>query len=102
MSAIAVGRIIESDARVMSGVRACCGVNGMKRDCRVFNITQSGLFVESFVPAVTGSPVNITLNLPNHQVSTSGIVTYYQLREGFQVEFSGLSERDKSEIARLA
>jgi|SRR5215813_3916591 len=103
MSAIAVGRIIDNNARVKSGVRACCEVNGMKRDCRVFNITQSGLFVESFIPAVTGSPVNITFNLPNnHEVATSGIVTYYQLKEGFQIEFSGLSERDVTEIVRFA
>ena len=103
MSAIAVGRIIDSDARVKSGVRACCEVNGMKRDCRVFNITQSGLFVESFVPAITGSPVHINFTLPNnHQVATTGTVTYYQLREGFHVEFSGLSERDRTEIARHA
>src|SRR5262249_32634301 len=103
MSAIAVGRIFDKDARVKGGVRACCEVNGMKRDCRVFNITQNGLFVESFVPAITGSPVNITFNLPNnHQVAASGVVTYYQIKEGFQIEFSALAEQDKTEITRFA
>jgi hypothetical protein len=99
MSAIGVLKAVERMAHEKDFLRAQCEVNGMSRDCRVTNINESGLFVESFVPAVAYSKVNLSFNLPNgHQILTSGIVTKHQFKSGFDVDFENLSVTDREQI----
>jgi hypothetical protein len=102
MSAIGVLKAVERVAHEQSFLRARCEVNGMSRDCRVTNVNENGLFVESFVPAVAYSKVNLSFNLPNgHQILTSGIVTKHQFKSGFDVDFVNLSATDKEQINSL-
>ncbi|MBI3653607.1 MAG: PilZ domain-containing protein [Acidobacteria bacterium] len=99
MSAIGVLKAVERVAHEQSVLRAQCLVNGMNRDCRVTNLNESGLFVESFVPAITDSRINLSFHLPNgHQVLTSGIVTRHQFKSGFHVDFVNLSLKDREQI----
>lgn len=100
MSAIGVCKSIEREAEML---RARCEVNGLKRDCRVSQLHEGGLFVESFVPAVTGSSVNLSFQLPNgHQVTTTGVVSRHQFKLGFQVDFDLLSSTDREQITSFA
>ena len=99
MSAIGVLKAVERIAHEQSFLRARCEINGMNRDCRITNINENGLFVESFVPAITYSKVNLSFNLPNgHQILTSGIVTKHQFKSGFDVDFVNLSLRDREQL----
>ena len=99
MSAIGVLKAVEHIAHEQNFLRARCEVNGLKRDCRVTSLKESGLFVESFVPAVACSTVHLSFNLPNgHQVLTSGIVTSHQFKSGFHVDFVNLSVNDREQI----
>jgi hypothetical protein len=100
MSAIGVCQSAERDLKYKRDLRAKCEINGFHRECRVFQLNEKGLFVESFVPAITGSEVAIHLNLPNgHQVSTQAVVTHHQFKEGFKVDFINLSELDGEQIS---
>jgi hypothetical protein len=99
MSAIGVCQSAERELKIKGDIRANCEINGFHRECRVFQLNEKGLFVESFVPAITGSQVAIHLNLPNgHQVSTRAVVTHHQFKEGFKVDFINLSELDGEQI----
>jgi hypothetical protein len=81
-------------------LRARCEIDGYGRDCRILDITARRAFVESFVPAPTGSMVTLHFSLPNgHQVCTSGVVSYHQIKVGFSVDFTGLSAGDKAQIS---
>jgi hypothetical protein len=83
-------------------LRARCEVDGLGRDCRVADLSASGLFVESFVPATVGKKVNVSVRLPNgHQVSAAGVVSHHEFRVGFGVHFTDLSSRDREQIAGL-
>ena len=85
-----------------SFLRARCEFDGYGRDCRVAELDPRGLFVESFVPATTGSEVTLHFRLPNgHQVCTAGVVSRHQFSVGFGVDFTGLSSRDRDQIARF-
>ena len=96
MSAIGVRKLVERDASIL---RARCEVNGMKRDCRVSAIHEGGLFVESFIPAVTGANVNLSFHLPNgHYINTAGVVTHHQFKIGFNVDFVQLSPADREQL----
>ena len=100
MSAIGVRKLIEQEPNLL---RARCEVNGMKRDCRVSEIEESGLFVESFIPAITGSQVSLSFHLPNgHYVNATGMVTKHQFKIGFNVDFVQLSPTDREQIIRIA
>jgi hypothetical protein len=97
----AIGAIKAKDAATNEPlhIRARCEVNGLNRDCRVLNLNENGLFVESFVPATTESRVNLSFHLPNgHQISTAGVVTHHQFKFGFNVDFVGLSANDREQI----
>ena len=84
-------------------LRARCEMNGSGRDCRIVNLTASGVFVESYVPAVTGSRVTMSFRLPNgHQVRTPGVVSDHRFQLGFSVEFVELSAHDRDHINSIA
>jgi hypothetical protein len=85
-----------------SPLRAHCEVNGAGRDCRILDLNSQRAFVESFVPAPTGSEVTLRFSLPNgYQVCTSGVVSYHQFRVGFGVDLIGLSPNDYEQINSL-
>lgn len=99
MSAIGASQAKDAASNRQMFIRAQCEVNGMSRDCRVINLNQNGLFVESFVPAVTNSKVHLSFCLPNgHQIATPGVVSKHQFKTGFNVDFTGLSVKDREEI----
>lgn len=84
-------------------LRARCEANGKRRDCRIGNLTAEGVFVESYVPAVTGSRVIMSFRLPNgHQVSTTGVVSDHRFQLGFSVDFVDLSPHDRDQINGIA
>jgi len=83
-------------------LRARCEVDGYGRDCMVAKLNSNGLFVESFVPAITGSPVTLQFRLPNgHQVRAAGVVIHHEFRVGFDVKFANLSQLDREQISSL-
>ena len=66
------------------------------------NLTSEGVFVESYVPAVTGSRITLHFRLPNgHQVCTPGVVSDHRFQVGFIVEFVDLSAHDRDEICGI-
>jgi len=84
-------------------LRARCEMNGSGRDCRIVNLTAEGVFVESYVPEVTGSKLTLHFRLPNgHQVCTPGVVSEHRFKIGFSVEFLNLSPHDREQINCLA
>ena len=83
-------------------LRARCEMNGNGRDCRIINLTSEGVFVESYVPAVTGSRITLHFRLPNgHQVCTPGVVSDHRFQVGFSVEFVDLSPHDRDQISGI-
>ena len=93
MSAIAKNRGPEAS------VRGRCEVNGTGRDCRILNLSEEGVFVESFVPAPTGSKVLLKFELPNgHAVTANGVVSRHEFKSGFEVVFTGISSADRKQI----
>ena len=100
----AVGACARAGERTESQnwLRARCEVNGSGRDCRIVNLTGEGVFVESYVPAVTGSRVTMSFRLSNgHQVCTPGVVSDHRFQLGFSVEFLDLSSHDRDQINRI-
>jgi hypothetical protein len=100
----AVGACTSADARVQAStvLRARCEINGRGRDCRILNLSPRNVFVESFVPAVTGSRVTLRFNLPNgHQICTAGVVRNHEFKVGFGVDLIGISERDLDQIGNF-
>jgi hypothetical protein len=88
---------------ILNFLRARCEMNGNGRDCRIVNLTAEGVFVESYVPVVTGSRVTMRFRLPNgHQICTNGVVSDHRFQTGFSVEFVDLSEHDCDQINGLA
>lgn len=97
----AVGMCASTGKRLDSEsiLRARCEVDGMGRDCRILNLTPRRAFVESFVPAVTGSKVSLQFRLPNgHLVCTKGVVSDHQFKVGFGVDFTSLSAADADHL----
>jgi hypothetical protein len=99
----ATGTFAPAKRREVGGsLRGRCEVNGSPRDCRVFNLTDETGFVESFVPAVTGSKVLLRFQLPNgHEVTTNGVVSHHEFKRGFEVVFTGISTADREQINSL-
>ena len=100
----AVGVCVSSDkqATYKGELRARCEVSDGGRDCRMFNLTPRRAFIESFIPHVAGTRVQLSFNLPNgHQIRTEGIVSRHHFAEGFDVDFVGLAAADHEQIARL-
>jgi hypothetical protein len=99
----AVGACASADNRAkLQFLRARCEMNGTGRDCRILNLTPQRVFVESFVPALTGSRVILRFSLPNgHQVCTRGLVSDHKFQVGFSVDFVELSPHDRDQISSL-
>ncbi|HYP28145.1 MAG TPA: PilZ domain-containing protein [Blastocatellia bacterium] len=102
MSAVGVCPGTNSERVLQQFLRARCEVNGSGRDCRILELTPRGAFIESYVPAVTGSDVSLQFRLPNgHHVSARGVVSYHKFTEGFGVDFNRLSSADREQISSL-
>jgi|ERR1700733_2294636 hypothetical protein len=77
-------------------LRVRCETKNGGRECRVMEMNQNGAFIESFVPPVTGSSVNLRFRLPGGQtIRANGIVKYHQFKVGFGLEFTDLSSADR-------
>lgn len=96
----AAGTCATVKGRNLAGpLRGRCEVNGNSRDCRILSLTSKRAFVESFVPVVRGSKVLLHVQLPNgHGVTTSGVVTQHEFKNGFDVEFTRLSSADREQL----
>ena len=102
MSAVGACTSAGARAELKSGLRARCEVNGSGRDCRILNLTPRKVFVESFVPAITGSRVTLRFNLPNgHHVCTTGVVSSHEFKVGFGVDLTAISARDVDQIGNF-
>jgi hypothetical protein len=102
MSAVGACASAKDRIELRDFLRARCELSGTSRDCRINNLTTQRVFVESFVPPLTGSEVTLDFRLPNgHQVRTSGIVTDHTFQRGFNVEFVDLSQSDRDQIGSL-
>jgi hypothetical protein len=100
MSAAATKRLENEPDRLL---RVRCESGGTGRVCRILDLNQRGAFIESFVPLTAGSSVSLSFSLPNgHPVSVEGVVDFHQFKVGFGVEFIGLSNRDRDQIASFA
>jgi hypothetical protein len=99
----AVGACASADrVQLRNFLRARCEENGRSRDCRITNLSTQRAVIESFVPPVTGSKVNLQFRLPNgHQICAAGLVTNHQFREGFSVDFIDLASSDRDQINSL-
>jgi hypothetical protein len=101
MSAVGACASTANPAQQGNVLRASCEANGTPRDCRILNLTAERVFVESFVPNVTGSAVTLRFRLPNgHQVCTAGVVREHKFEVGFEVDFVNLSRDDRDQISR--
>lgn len=102
MSAVGACASTGNRAQRENSLRARCEANGIARDCRILNLTARRVFVESFVPAISGSEVLLRFRLPNgHQVCTAGVVSDHKFQVGFSVDFVGLSPHDRDQINSL-
>jgi len=100
MSAVGACASKSDRAQLQNYLRARCDVNGSGRDCRLLKLTANRVFVESFVPAITGSRVALRFCLPNgHQVRAAGVVTNHQFQSGFDVDFVDISTDDRNQIS---
>ncbi len=99
MSAVGACAPAGDRTEIRNFLRARCEMNGSGRDCRIVNLTSKGVFVESYVPAVTGSRITLSFRLPNgHQICTPGVVSDHRFQAGFSVEFVDLSPHDRDQI----
>ncbi|HEY7545414.1 MAG TPA: PilZ domain-containing protein [Blastocatellia bacterium] len=99
MSAAGVCATAPTRAEANGLLRVRCEVNGDGRECRILDLSPNRAFVESFVPPVTGSRINLQFHLPDgHKVLASGVVSYHQFRVGFGVDFTDLSSQDCERI----
>lgn len=102
MSAVGACARMGDRSESQNWLRARCEMNGNGRDCRILNLTADGVFVESYVPEVTGSKVMMTFRLPNgHKVCTPGVVSDHRFQQGFNVEFVDLSTQDRDQIVGI-
>ena len=102
MSAVGACASARDRIELRNFLRARCELNGSSRDCRIIDLTTQRVFVESFVPPVTGSRVSLQFRLPNgHQICAAGVVTDHRFQEGFSVDFIDLGQRDRDQINSL-
>ena len=102
MSAVGACASASNRVELRNFLRARCEQNGSSRDCRIINLSTRTVFVESFVPPVTGSVVSLYFRLPNgYQVSANGVVSDHRFREGFSVDFIDLPQVDCDQINNL-
>lgn len=102
MSAVGACASAKDSLQLRNFLRARCELNGSSRECRILDLTPQRVFVESYVPAVTGSRVSLQFRLPNgHQVCAAGLVTDHKFQEGFSVNFIELAQHDREQIDSL-
>ncbi len=102
MSAVGMCKSVDGQKQSQGLMRVHCELNGHGRDYRILDLTTRQAFVESFVPAVTGTTVTLRFRLPNgHQVCTTGVVSYHQFKVGFGVDFTDMSVQDREQITDL-
>ena len=102
MSAVGMCPSVKPGPDVSGTLRVRCEINGSGRECRILELSSRRAFVESFVPAVTGSRVRMNFHLPNgHLVYASGVVTHHQFSVGFDVDFTEISRSDRDQIDSL-
>jgi hypothetical protein len=93
---------MDGQKQSQDSMRVHCEMNGLHRDCRLLDLTTRQAFVESFVPAVTGSTVTLRFRLPNgHQVCTTGVVSSHQFKVGFGVDLIDMSVQDREQLSDL-
>lgn len=99
MSAVGVRALVDKNTDVRSALLARCDVNGSARKCRILELDSNQVFIESFVPAITGSIVTLEFNLPNgHEIKAKGTVSKHQFTVGFKVDFNHLPSSDREQI----
>lgn len=102
MSAVGACATASDRSQLQNFLRARCEVNGSGRDCRIINLTARDVFVESFVPPLTGSKVTLRFSLPNgHQICANGLVGDHEFQVGFSVDFVDLAVNDRDQINRF-
>lgn len=99
MSAVGVRALVEKNTDAQAALLARCDVDGIARKCRILDLDSRQAFIESFVPAITGSNVTLQFHLPNgHQIKARGTVSQHQFTVGFKVDFNHLSSSDREQI----
>ena len=99
MSAVAsAGR----SRQIGESIHVRCETNDGGRDCRVVELKSDGAFIESFVPPLTGSRVNLLLHLPDGDGSAAGVVTSHKFTVGFGVAFTDVPAGDRKALAALS
>lgn len=102
MSAVGVCVSSGKQTTYRGELRARCEANGSGRDCRLLNLTPAKAFIESYIPHVAGTHVELHFSLPNgHQVRTAAVVSNHNITEGFDVDFIDLSATDREQIISL-
>jgi hypothetical protein len=80
-------------------IRVRCKVSGMVRECRILRLTSGRIDIESFVPAITGSRVELQFHLPNGRfIRTIGNVSQHEFTVGFTVDLRNLNEQDFDQL----
>ncbi|HSE97129.1 MAG TPA: hypothetical protein VLD57_02590 [Blastocatellia bacterium] len=99
MSAVGMCASAKPGPDASGTLRVRCEINGSGRECRILELNSRRAFVESYVPAVTGSRIRMNFHLPNgHLVYASGVVTHHQFKVGFGVDFTEMSNPDRDQI----
>lgn len=99
MSAVGVRALVDKNIDNRVALLAHCDVNGSARKCRILELDSRQAFIESFVPAITGSNVTLQFNLPNgYLIKARGTVSYHQFTVGFKVDFNNLPSSDCEQI----
>jgi hypothetical protein len=99
MSAVGVRALVDKNTDIRPALLVRCDVNGSARKCRILELDSNQAFIESFVPAVTGSIVTLQFNLPNgYEINAKGTVSDHQFTVGFKVDFNYLPSSDREQI----
>ena len=102
MSAVGMCPSVKPGPEAGAMLRVRCEINGSGRECRILELNSRRAFVESYIPAVTGSRVRMNFRLPNgHLIYASGVVTHHQFKVGFDVDFTEISGSDRNQIDSL-
>ena len=66
---------------------------------RLQDLSTGGCYVDTRIPFAVGAPIKITTMLNKKEIVLTGRVAYADAGQGLGVEFEGLSERVKNDIA---
>jgi hypothetical protein len=65
------------------------GASG-RADCRVWDLSVAGCFVESLATQRSGEPMALQINAPEGSARVSGVVVYSVSNQGFAVQFTAV------------